>query len=115
LRLFISYFYQVYSSSHFPESTLENGTRADRLFARPRLAGPSRFDCPLNEDEVLFDPAAAEPLTEAALQEKLQFFHVKGRRSEARQPGHFLSGLGSVPKSVASVDSLLLFNTSENP
>jgi len=51
---------------------------------------------------------------ETAIKDKMQYYHVKsGRRKKKDGPRG--EGLGGLPKTIPSVSSLLLFNTSENP
>ena len=53
---------------------------------------------------------------EKVLKEKLQFYNVLLGGAEKRNQVHEQEeGLGSLPKQVKSIGSLLLFNTSENP
>ncbi|KAL4226300.1 Arp2/3 complex-mediated actin nucleation [Mactra antiquata] len=54
------------------------------------------------------------PVDELMLKDKLQYYHVKGGRKK-KEDGSKEEGLGGLPKSIPSVSSLLLFNTSENP
>jgi WAS family protein 1 len=51
------------------------------------------------------------------LQEKLQFYHVKVSNKLLHRNLEITpdEGLGSLPRDLDSVSSLLLFNTSENP
>jgi hypothetical protein len=51
------------------------------------------------------------------LQEKLQFYHVKVSNKLLHRNVEITpdEGLGSLPRDLDSVSSLLLFNTSENP
>jgi len=51
------------------------------------------------------------------LQEKLQFYHVKVSNKHLHRNLEITpdEGLGSLPRDLDSVSSLLLFNTSENP
>lgn len=50
-----------------------------------------------------------------ALREKLQFYNVQLNIRKDRDSESSWEGLGGLPKHVESINSLLLFNTSENP
>ena len=52
---------------------------------------------------------------ERVLREKLQFFNVHLNTKSKKDVDDKGEGLGGLPRSVPSVSSLLLFNTSENP
>ena len=57
-----------------------------------------------------------QAIDDKMLKEKLQFYNVQLSGAEKRHHAHEQEeGLGSLPKQVKSVGSLLLFNTSENP
>lgn len=51
---------------------------------------------------------------ETTIREKMQYYHVKSERRKRNDETRG-EGLGGLPKTIPSVSSLLLFNTSENP
>ena len=55
------------------------------------------------------------PADERVLREKLQFFNVHLNTKSKKDVDNKGEGLGGLPRSVPSISSLLLFNTSENP
>lgn len=55
------------------------------------------------------------PTDERVLKEKLQFYNVHLNIKSKKGEDNKGEGLGGLPKSVSSIGSLLLFNTSENP
>lgn len=55
------------------------------------------------------------PTDERVLKDKLQFFNVSLNIKSKRDVDNRGEGLGGLPRSVPSISSLLLFNTSENP
>ncbi|CAG2069030.1 unnamed protein product, partial [Timema podura] len=58
-----------------------------------------------------------QPVEGMVLQDKLQFYHVKVGKKQLKKNVEITpeQGLGSLPSNVVSTNSLLLFNTSENP
>ena len=58
--------------------------------------------------------AAHQKVDDTVLKEKLQFYSVPMKTRKERAGSHN-EGLGGLPANVASIGSLLLFNTSENP
>lgn len=55
------------------------------------------------------------PTDERVLREKLLFFNVHLNTKSKKDVDNKGEGLGGLPRSVPSISSLLLFNTSENP
>ena len=55
------------------------------------------------------------PVDEIVLKEKLQFYNVQLNIRQEQKEDDQGGGLGRLPRSIPSVSSLLLFNTSENP
>ena len=55
-----------------------------------------------------------QAVDDRVLKEKLQFYNVNLNTKKKGSENH-AEGLGRLPRNVASVSSLLLFNTSENP
>nr|CAD7579315.1 unnamed protein product [Timema californicum] len=58
-----------------------------------------------------------QPVEGMVLQDKLQFYHVKVGKKQLKKNVEITpeQGLGSLPSNIVSTNSLLLFNTSENP
>ncbi|KAG9340019.1 hypothetical protein JZ751_022130 [Albula glossodonta] len=103
---------------------IKGSKKATKVFSSAKYPAPER----LQDYSSIFmgasDPAAQKrprykvqgkhrPLDDKALQEKLMFFPVCVNTTK-RSEDEAEEGLGSLPRNVSSVSSLLLFNTTEN-
>ncbi|MBN3304525.1 WASH1 protein, partial [Amia calva] len=103
---------------------IKGSKKATKVFSSAKYPAPERLQDYTSIFMGATDPTAQKrprykvqgkhrPLDEKALQEKLMYFPVcvnAKRRSEDETE----EGLGSLPRNISSVSSLLLFNTTEN-
>ena len=97
------------------------------MFSSAKYPGPvaeEKYNSVYNSNEALSKAKHSgyklhtrhEPVDDKVLKDKLQFYNVHLNLKRSNQgDGSSGEGLGRLPKSISSVSSLLLFNTSENP
>ena len=108
---------------HFHRFSLQ----ATRVFSSAKYPGPvseEKYNSVYNTNEALTKTKHSnyklhsrhEPVDDKVLKDKLQFYNVHLNLKKPNQgDGNSGEGLGRLPRSIPSVSSLLLFNTSENP
>ncbi|XP_064105269.1 WASH complex subunit 1-like isoform X3 [Macrobrachium nipponense] len=104
-------------------------TKATQVFSCAQFPGGEKYEpyVPLQSNTTPI-PFTATPvklkdgisISPAALQEKLQFYHVRERQGAANkgrglEEASQADGLGRLPPHLSSVSSLLLYNTTHNP
>ncbi|XP_054476202.1 LOW QUALITY PROTEIN: WASH complex subunit 1 [Anoplopoma fimbria] len=103
---------------------IKGSKKATKVFSSAKYPAPDRLQDYISIFTEATDPSSQNrprhriqnklrPFDEKALQEKLMYFPVcvsKKKRSEDEKE----EGLGSLPRNISSVSSLLLFNTTEN-
>ncbi|XP_005729954.1 WASH complex subunit 1 [Pundamilia nyererei] len=103
---------------------IKGSKKATKVFSSAKYPAPDRLQDYLSIFAGATDPSSQtrprhriqnklRPFDEKALQEKLMYFPVCVRNKKKTED-ETEEGLGSLPRNVSSVSSLLLFNTTEN-
>ncbi|XP_033114646.1 WASH complex subunit 1-like [Anneissia japonica] len=106
---------------------MRNSKKATKVFSSAKYPAPERpeiyaslfdEDTELSALKVPFRRMHTkhQAVDAKSLKEKLQFYNVQiNPRKKEKSEEHSAEGLGGLPKNMESINSLLLFNTSENP
>ncbi|XP_071492099.1 WASH complex subunit 1-like [Diadema antillarum] len=106
---------------------IKNSRKAIKVFSSAKYPAPDKKDMYKSvfsgDTELSSIPRPSRKLSSKhqtldsrALKEKLQFYNVQlNVRKKDKDGENTWEGLGGLPRNIASVTSLLLFNTSENP
>ena len=105
---------------------IKNSKKAIKVFSSAKYPAPDTQDVyksVFDEDHNLAKirrpgrklSSRHQSLDSRALKEKLQFYNVQLNVRKDKDGESSWEGLGALPRNVDSINSLLLFNTSENP
>lgn len=104
---------------------IKGSKKATKVFASAKYPAPDQVEDYLNmyRGNTVREPkrphykAQSKPqvVDDTILRQKLQFYNVHLNLKKKKKEEDQEEGLGGLPKTVPSVSSLLLFNTSENP